>query len=229
MTQDVITVAEVAEYLKLNERTVYRLAQEGKVPAAKIAGQWRFRRDVLDEWMRSQMRQFATPAEPVNRGTADGDDVELSDVVKPEAIDVDLAASDREAVLAKLVELADRTGRVKMPQVLLRLLREREELCSTATDDGIALPHPRHMLSGVVEEPVVSIARAPNGVSFGALDGQPTFLFFMICSPNDRVHLRLLSKISRAIKREDTRQTLLRLESPVAIMDALVQAEAEAV
>ena len=77
MSEDVITIAEVAKYLRLNERTVYRLAQDGKVPAVKIAGQWRFRRDVLDEWLADQMRQFVTPPEPPGLGLSPG--AELAD------------------------------------------------------------------------------------------------------------------------------------------------------
>ena len=224
MSEDVITVAEVAEYLKLNERTVYRLAQEGKVPAAKIAGQWRFRRDMLDEWMANQMRQFATPAEPASAGLDGRGDYSLADLVQPEAIDVDLAAASREAVLKQLVDLAERTGRVKMPQVLVRLLREREQLCSTAIEAGLALPHPRHMLSGVVDEPVMSIGRSADGVDFGAPDGQRTRLFFMVCSPNDRTHLHLLARLSRLLAEPRFKDALLRAATPAHVVDAFARA-----
>ncbi|MCG2767609.1 MAG: helix-turn-helix domain-containing protein [Anaerolineae bacterium] len=47
-----MTVREVAAYLRLSEMTVYRLAQEGAIPAAKIGRTWRFRRDLIDEWFR---------------------------------------------------------------------------------------------------------------------------------------------------------------------------------
>lgn len=45
---EVMTVAEVADYLRLNEATVYRLAQQGKIPGAKLGRQWRFKREVID-------------------------------------------------------------------------------------------------------------------------------------------------------------------------------------
>ena len=48
MTEDVMTVREVAKYLKLDERTVYNLAIKGKLPAIKIGKQWRFRRSQID-------------------------------------------------------------------------------------------------------------------------------------------------------------------------------------
>lgn len=54
MTSDIMTMKEVAEYLKLNEKTAYRLASEGKIPGFKIGGSWRFERNDLDEWIKEQ-------------------------------------------------------------------------------------------------------------------------------------------------------------------------------
>ena len=54
MTDDILTIREVADYLKVTERTLYRLAQEGKIPAFKVGGAWRFRRGDLDQWIKSQ-------------------------------------------------------------------------------------------------------------------------------------------------------------------------------
>ncbi len=51
---DLMTVKEVAEYLKLNYMTVYKLAQKGKIPASKIGGNWRFKKELLDEWIAKQ-------------------------------------------------------------------------------------------------------------------------------------------------------------------------------
>jgi len=53
--QDIImTLAEVAEYLKMSSSTVYRLARQGKVPGRKIGGTWRFSRRVIDAWIKEQ-------------------------------------------------------------------------------------------------------------------------------------------------------------------------------
>lgn len=53
----IMTLREVAKYLGLHVMTVYKLTREGRVPAAKIGGQWRFKRDVLDSWLEAQMRR----------------------------------------------------------------------------------------------------------------------------------------------------------------------------
>lgn len=49
MSNDILTIREVAEYLKINEKTAYRLAAEGKLPGFKVGGAWRFRRDKIEK------------------------------------------------------------------------------------------------------------------------------------------------------------------------------------
>ena len=56
----IMTLREVAQYLGLHVMTVYKLTREGRVPAAKIGGQWRFKRDVLDHWLESQMHSHSS-------------------------------------------------------------------------------------------------------------------------------------------------------------------------
>jgi len=51
------TVKEVAEYLQLDEHTIYRMAREGKIPAYKVAGQWRFKKELLDKWLETTGRR----------------------------------------------------------------------------------------------------------------------------------------------------------------------------
>lgn len=54
MTDDIMTLREVAAYLKLAEKTAYKLAAEGKLPGFKVGGSWRFKRTDLDKWIEEQ-------------------------------------------------------------------------------------------------------------------------------------------------------------------------------
>lgn len=47
----ILTVQQVAEYLQVDNHTIYRLAKKGGIPAIKIAGQWRFKKDLIDKWL----------------------------------------------------------------------------------------------------------------------------------------------------------------------------------
>ncbi|REL34048.1 methylation-associated defense system helix-turn-helix domain-containing protein MAD1 [Thalassotalea euphylliae] len=54
MSDEIFTLKELAEYLKLTEKTAYRLAAEGKLPGFKVGGSWRFRLKDVDDWINSQ-------------------------------------------------------------------------------------------------------------------------------------------------------------------------------
>ena len=49
--KEIMTVKQIAEYLQMDEHTIYKLARTGQIPSLKIAGQWRFKRDVIDKWI----------------------------------------------------------------------------------------------------------------------------------------------------------------------------------
>ena len=60
---EILTIDEVAAYLKAGKRTVYRLASSGKIPAFKLGGTWRFRRAELDQWIASQIGEATDSAD----------------------------------------------------------------------------------------------------------------------------------------------------------------------
>lgn len=55
MDSDIMTIRQVAAYLKITEKTAYRLTGEGKIPGFKVGGAWRFRKREIDEWIDKQM------------------------------------------------------------------------------------------------------------------------------------------------------------------------------
>ncbi|MCZ0814243.1 helix-turn-helix domain-containing protein [Roseovarius sp. EGI FJ00037] len=54
MDSDILTLREVAAYLKIKEKTAYRLAAEGKIPGFKVGGSWRFRQRDIESWIKTQ-------------------------------------------------------------------------------------------------------------------------------------------------------------------------------
>lgn len=58
MDSDIMTMKEVAEYLKINEKTAYRLASEGKLPGFKVGGSWRFKKSDIEIWIEEQSREL---------------------------------------------------------------------------------------------------------------------------------------------------------------------------
>ena len=66
-TTDILMIKDVAEYLKVTERTIYRLAAAKKIPAFKVGGSWRFSRSDIDAWIRRQSSEAAE--EPSSKAT----------------------------------------------------------------------------------------------------------------------------------------------------------------
>ncbi len=59
MTTDIITIRDLAVYLKMAEKTLYRLAAEGAFPGFKVGGAWRFRKSEIDKWIKAQEKNLA--------------------------------------------------------------------------------------------------------------------------------------------------------------------------
>jgi len=56
MTDEILTLKEVAQYLKLAEKTAYKLAADGKLPGFKAGGSWRFKKEDIESWIQKQKR-----------------------------------------------------------------------------------------------------------------------------------------------------------------------------
>ncbi|MEQ8694234.1 MAG: helix-turn-helix domain-containing protein [Gammaproteobacteria bacterium] len=57
MESEILTIKEVAEYLKVKEKTAYKLVAEGKIPGFKVGGSWRFRKQEIEEWIEKQSQR----------------------------------------------------------------------------------------------------------------------------------------------------------------------------
>jgi PTS system nitrogen regulatory IIA component len=67
METDIMTLEEVARYLRMKPQTIYTWAQTGKIPAAKLGKEWRFRKSIIDEWILSHIDgKFADLIRKVN-------------------------------------------------------------------------------------------------------------------------------------------------------------------
>ncbi|QRN94065.1 helix-turn-helix domain-containing protein [Archangium violaceum] len=67
MQDEILTLPEIAQLLKVADKTVYTMAQKGEIPAFKVRGQWRFRRADIEEWMASQVARTTKKTEGPRR------------------------------------------------------------------------------------------------------------------------------------------------------------------
>jgi len=134
--------------------------------------------------------------------------MKIVDLIKPEMILSSLSATSKPKIIRELAEyLAERHNDVPEKE-LARVLIDREALASTAIGEGVAIPHGK---LSTVAEIVACIGRAKAGVDFDSMDGQPTYLFFVLVAPENSTgaHLKALARISRVFKDDGFRSRLL--------------------
>src|ERR1043166_7108374 len=134
--------------------------------------------------------------------------ITVAGAMEPKRINLNLQSQDRDGVLRELVALVIPPRERRLSKTLFNALKAREELCSTCVNDGVAIPHSRNAIVGLVERPVIAYGRHATGIDFGALDGQPVRHFFLLCAPNVREHLQLLARLARMLNRPEFRDQL---------------------
>jgi PTS system nitrogen regulatory IIA component len=147
--------------------------------------------------------------------------MKLADYLGKDDILPSLTATSRDDVLAELATaLASRHPEL-MQEEVLQVLTEREQLGSTGIGDGIAIPHGKLHASG---ELVLLFARSTPGVAFGALDGRPVQLFFVLLAPQSAagMHLKMLARISRILKDPAVRRDLVAATDVAAIFTTIM-------
>ena len=150
----------------------------------------------------------------------------LSQWISTDAVVLPLRGKQRDEVLLELVERIPEIARQPAAQqILFRALQERESLCSTGIGDGIALPHARNALVGLVDHPVIVFGRHETGIPFGAVDGGPAKLFFLLVAPTVSQHLQILARLSRMLRDPKLRQDLLKADRSEKVIALVREAE----
>ena len=117
----------------------------------------------------------------------------IVDLLSKEKILLHTSAADKNAAIDLMVGLQEKGGALTDKEAYKQAILAREAQSSTAIEAGIAVPHAK---AGCVREPSLAAVTLDRGVDYGAMDGQPSDLFFMIAAPMDgNVHLEILSHL----------------------------------
>ncbi|HUT10045.1 MAG TPA: PTS sugar transporter subunit IIA [Thermoguttaceae bacterium] len=198
-------IDSLAAYLHLTPQQVDRLANRGRLPGRRVAGKWKFAKAEIHHWLEEQIglsdEGELVEVESVlqrSAGTRREEEICLAKMLPLEAIAVPLKARTRNSVITRMVELAAGTGWLWDPAKMIEAVRLREEMQPTALETGVALLHPRRPMARILSQPFLALGRTTTSIPFGA--GVPlTDVFFLICSTQDRGHLRALARLSRVL------------------------------
>jgi PTS system nitrogen regulatory IIA component len=226
MAEPDFDIDSLASYLHLMPRQVERLVTRGQLPGRKVGGQWRFSRADIHHWMEARMGVLddAELAQVESALQRTDSPVVLSQMMHPEAIAIPLQSRTRNAVITEMADLAATTGLLWDAAAMADAVRAREELQSTAMDNGVALLHPRRPLNSILAEPLIAVGISSQGIPFGG-SRTLTDVFFLICSTDDRCHLRTLARLSRLLSTADFLSRLRGAATPPEVLGLVAHAE----
>jgi PTS system nitrogen regulatory IIA component len=197
---EIMTIEEVAEYLRVSERTVYEWAKKGEIPCGKIGTSWRFKRSEIQKWVDRRLgRSGISTLLP---------SASLSRVLDPRRC-ILLNITTKTEALNELIDVLATASQISNKEELTEAIFNREGLMSTGIGLGIGLPHVRLasvsdivMAFGVSKKPITD---------YESLDGKPVYIIAMIAAGQNQhaEHIRLLAHISARLKDPETRQALI--------------------
>lgn len=211
---EILTLEEVAEYLRVSERTVYDWANKGEIPCGKLGTTWRFKRSEVERWVDSKLTQ---PKKPVRAET-----ISLRDVLTPERV-LMLQCETKEDALNALVDSLGSAPEVKDAEELRREVFEREALMSTGIGFGIGVPHVR---LASVKNLVLAVAVNDREIGdYASLDERPVRIICMVAARDNQhtQYLKALAAISTLMKESAVRDALLDAENSEAVYKLLTE------
>lgn len=198
-----LKIKDVAELLNISETTVRRWLSDGKIPAYRINGQYRFSRPEIEDWLMQQKLE-GDFEEQLEEHPAKGN-MQFGlyrALYRGEVLD-GVLGKGKEEVIRKTMQYMGNRFELD-PDVLTDLFMDREQMMPTALGHGIAVPHTRDFLLDTHYD-VIVVVYPQHPLEYGSLDGEPVHTLFFLFASEDRHHLNLLAKVAHICVNEKTR------------------------
>ena len=214
MQDDILTIEEVASYLRVSDRTVYDWAQKGEIPAGKIGTVWRFKKSEVEKWVNERLSSGPSSKKLV-------EEVQIKNILSPDRV-VFINQSSKRDALVELSNVLASAPQVKNGSELLSEILKREELMSTGIGRGIAIPHVS--LSSVTDLVVAVGVCKSNLEDFQTIDDVPVNILIMIAAAYNQhsYYLKTLSHFSSKLKNTELRDAITKASTPREVYDLIV-------
>jgi PTS system fructose-specific IIC component len=148
--------------------------------------------------------------------------MKITDLINEQLIQLDLKATTKQDVFVELIDALHAQGRITDKTQFLKDVQDRETIGNTGFDDGVALPHAK---SSAVSKPAVAIGVSKEGIDYGADDGKPSKLFFMIASPDNGSdqHIDILAELSTKLIEEGFIEKFMNAKDEAQALEILFQ------
>ena len=150
----------------------------------------------------------------------------FADFVCFDAIISELKSTERDGVIAELIEALEKAGKLPSnsgPKIIKAIIK-RENEASTGMGKGVAVPHVKH---DAVKQVVAAVGQSSKGIDFRSLDKQPVYSVVLLISPKDAPdkHLEVMEKVFRHLQQEKFRKFLRQSRTVEQIKDLLLEAD----
>jgi fructose-specific phosphotransferase system IIA component len=144
--------------------------------------------------------------------------MKISDIISKDVIAVNLDVTDKDDSINKLIDLAEKSNKILDKKKVTDTIFEREKLVSTGVGKGFAIPHGK---TDAISDVVAAFAITKNPIDFDSIDGEPVrFIFLLIGKENLlNTHIKLLSRISRLMNKDEFREKLLDAKSSEDVLN----------
>jgi fructose-specific phosphotransferase system IIA component len=150
--------------------------------------------------------------------------MKITDILNEQVVRTNLLGTSKEQIINAMIELAATQEKVLDKEKMRAAIFEREKIMSTGVGSGFAIPHGK---TDAVSDIVASFAVTAQPINYQSLDDQPVRMIFLLVGRDNMVgpHIKLLSRISRLMNKEDFRKKLLTATSPADILNFFRQEE----
>lgn len=150
--------------------------------------------------------------------------MKVSELLKPEYVIPELKGESKEDIINELVDLFINDPRVEDIEKVRSSVLDREKVMSTGVGKGFAIPHGK---TNAVKEIVGAFGKIKDGIDYEALDGNPVHLVFLLVGKDNLIstHIKLLSRISRLMNKDDFRHRLTEANSADEIVKLFTEEE----
>ncbi len=209
---------EVAALLGVAENKVREWAYSRKLPIIDAQGRLQFNRQAILEWALAR-------GHPLNLGVAEIEPAglpTLAELFAPERFYYDVPGRSFAEVLRAALDVFELPPEADK-ELIYDLLISREKLMTTATGDGLAIPHLRVPVVVNLSRPVLGIFFTREPIEMGALDGNSVHTLFLLLSLAPKQHLELLARLAFIFRQPEFLQLLRKRAQPKKILELIQQ------
>lgn len=138
--------------------------------------------------------------------------MKISDILTEDVLAMKMDAKDKTDAINKMVDLANNSGKILDLEKVRSVVFEREKLVSTGVGKGFAIPHGK---SDDIKDIVASFAVLAEPIDFDSIDSEKVVFIFLLVGKDSMLntHIKLLSRISRLMNKDEFRENLLKAQS----------------